>query len=128
MHEDRDDEPLSFVERRLPEGFAARTFTIAAGCERGYEQREWADSIIVVEEGVIELECLGGTRSRFAAGAVLCFDSLPLRTLRNTGREPALLSAVSRRAQPNGLVRLLAFSACATRRLTSAPDERQLDQ
>ena len=46
--------------------------------------------------GEIELECLGGTRSRFGTGALLCFDSLPLRTLRNAGREPAHLIALSR--------------------------------
>ena len=49
-----------------------------------------------MQQGEIELECLGGTRSCFGAGALLCFDSLPLRTLRNAGGEPALLIAVSR--------------------------------
>ena len=77
--------------------FVARTVTIAAGCERRYERSEWADAIVVVQTGEIELECLGGTCSRFGTGAVLCFDSLPLRTLRNAGREPAVLIAVSRR-------------------------------
>ena len=69
---------------------------LAAGCERRYERSEWADAIVLVERGEIELECLGGTRSRFATGALLCFDSLPLRTLRNAGGEAALLFAVAR--------------------------------
>ena len=81
----------------MPPLFVTRTVTVAPGCERPFEPREWAGAIVVVEQGAIELECLGGTCSRFAAGAVLCFESLPLRTLRNAGREPALLIAVSRR-------------------------------
>jgi hypothetical protein len=86
--------PLGHPE--LPPLFVARSVTVAAGCERPYELSEWADAIVLVQEGAIELECLGGTRSCFGTGALLCFDSLPLRTLRAAGGEPALLIAVSR--------------------------------
>ena len=79
-----------------PPHLVVRSVTLAAGCERPYEQSEWADAIVLVQQGEIELECLGGTRSCFGTGALLCFDSLPLRTLRNAGGEPALLIAVSR--------------------------------
>jgi hypothetical protein len=80
----------------LPRLFLARSVTVAAGCELPYEHGDWADAIVLVQQGEIELECLGGTRSCFGAGALLCFDSLPLRTLRNASGEPALLIAVSR--------------------------------
>jgi hypothetical protein len=98
MQREWDFERLSFVEGELSPLLVARSFTLAAGCERRYEHSEWADAIVVVHQGEIELECLAGTCARFGTGAVLCFDSLPLRTLRNGGRGPALLIAVSRRA------------------------------
>jgi hypothetical protein len=54
---------------------------------------EWAGALVVVETGPIELECLSGSR---ASGAVLFFDSLPLRTLRNRQWQPAVLSSLTR--------------------------------
>jgi hypothetical protein len=80
----------------LPPLFVVRRVLVGPGRERLYEHGEWADAIVLVQAGEIELECVGGTRSRFGTGALLCFDSLPLRTLRNAGREPALLIALSR--------------------------------
>ena len=80
----------------LPPLFVVRRVMVGPGRERLYEHGEWADAIVLVRAGEIELECLGGTRSRFGTGSLLCFDSLPLRTLRNAGREPALLIALSR--------------------------------
>jgi hypothetical protein len=87
--------PVS-AHRDLPPRFVARHVTVAAGGELPYERREWTDAIVLVRAGMIELECLGGTRRCFGSGALLCFDSLPLRTLRNAGDEPALLMALSR--------------------------------
>lgn len=52
---------------------------------------------MLVECGEVELECVGGSRTRFAAGAVIALAGLPLRVMRNRGAEPALLVAVSRR-------------------------------
>ena len=94
---DGDSERLSFIGRELPQGFVARHVAIAPGCERAYESTEWSDALVVVEAGDLELECIGGTRARFDGGAVLFLDSLPLKTLRNCGRESLLLIAVSRR-------------------------------
>ncbi|MBA2533395.1 MAG: hypothetical protein H0V21_00120 [Rubrobacter sp.] len=54
-------------------------------------------ALVVVERGEIELECERGTRRRFGRGSVLWVSGLPLRALRNSGRGPALLVAVSRR-------------------------------
>ena len=93
---DGDSERLTFIGRKLPQGFAARHVAIDPGCERPYESTEWSDALVVVEAGELELECIGGTRARFDGGAVLFLDSLPLRTLRNCGRESLLLIAVSR--------------------------------
>jgi hypothetical protein len=94
---DGDGERLSFLGRELPETFACREVSIECRSERPYDGREWVGALVVVEEGELELECLGGSRSRFARGAVLFFDSLPLRTLRNPGDQTLLLTAVTRR-------------------------------
>ena len=58
----------------------------------------WRDAIAFVEEGEVELECVAGERPRFASGAVICFPP-PVRLLRNRGRRPARLIAISRRSR-----------------------------
>ncbi|MDX6453479.1 MAG: hypothetical protein QOH16_3528 [Gaiellaceae bacterium] len=92
-----DTERLSFLDRELPGGFSCRSVTIAERSERVYDESEWADTFVVVEEGALEVECLGGSRACFASGSILCFQRLGLRTLRNPGNEPVLLTAISRR-------------------------------
>jgi hypothetical protein len=79
-----------------PDGFQRRLVVVPAGQERAYIATEWRDALVVVECGEIELESLGGTRVRFPAGAVLWLAELPLRTLRCTSQEPAVLAAVCR--------------------------------
>lgn len=56
------------------------------------------DAIVFVENGEVDLECVAGGRRRFTGGAVLCFPP-PVRLLRNCGREPARLIAISRRTR-----------------------------
>lgn len=80
-----------------PPGFTVRAVAVEAGCERRYDEAEWRDAIVVVARGEIELECVGGDSARFDCGSVLWFVGLPLRALRASGSEPALLVAVSRR-------------------------------
>lgn len=98
MTGDDASESPSFARRRLSTRFDLQRVTIASGCELRYERSDWADAVVLLEEGELELECRGGTCARFRSGAVLVFDALPLRTLRNTGRVPVLLIGVSRRA------------------------------
>jgi len=52
----------------------------------------------LVESGELELECTRGGSRKFPRGAILWFAGLPLRTLRNRGLEPVVLTAVSRAA------------------------------
>jgi hypothetical protein len=80
-----------------PPGFAVRAVAVEVGCERAYDESEWLDAIVVVARGEIELECLSGDCARFDCGSVLWLIGLPLRALRASGAEPALLVAVSRR-------------------------------
>jgi hypothetical protein len=97
MEEGADREWLSFLERPLPPSFQLRVVAVAPGDERAYEEAEWRDSLVVVEQGAVELECLSGKRVRFEHGDVLSLVGLPLRTLRNRGDELVVLAAVSRR-------------------------------
>jgi quercetin dioxygenase-like cupin family protein len=78
--------------------FTLRAFAFEPGCERAYVESEWRDAIVSVTRGEVELECLSGCRHRVERGDVLWLDGLPLRALHNSGSEPALLLAVSRRS------------------------------
>jgi hypothetical protein len=76
--------------------FDLREVVVESGRSRSYDEAEWRDTLVVVQRGEIELECLSGSRFRFGDGAVLWLAGLPLRALNNHGLEPALLLAVSR--------------------------------
>jgi hypothetical protein len=71
--------------------------TLAPDRTHPYEAAEWRDALVIVDRGEIELEGLSGGRWHFRQGDVLWFTGLPLRTLRNPGREPAVLIALTRR-------------------------------
>jgi quercetin dioxygenase-like cupin family protein len=81
----------------MPTAFDVRVVEVAPGAERASHEAEWRDALVVVDRGEIELDCVGGSRRRFARGAVLWLGGLPLRALRNPGAEPAVLVAVTRR-------------------------------
>ncbi len=89
--------PLLRAGDRLPSRFVRRDLTIAPGERHPYVAAEWADTLVVVEDGTVELEGLTGRRWRLARGAVLWLVGLPLRAVHNVGPRPAVLVAVSRR-------------------------------
>jgi hypothetical protein len=97
-----DDGRLSFLGRRLEPAFVLRLITLPPGRQRRYVEKEWSDTLVVVERGAVELEYLSGTRRLFVSGDVLWLDRSPLRALRNRGRVPALLSGVSRSSASSG--------------------------
>jgi hypothetical protein len=76
--------------------FTVRAVALAPGDERAFDESEWRDALVVVQCGEVELRGVGGTRRRFARGAMLWLDGVPLRALHNPGDEPAVLRAVSR--------------------------------
>jgi hypothetical protein len=88
----------SFLGSPVPHGFQVQRVVVDCGAERAYDEAEWLDAIVLVEEGEIELECIRGSRRRFGRGGMLWLVGLPLRALRCAGREPAVLIAVSRPA------------------------------
>ena len=87
---------VNFFERAAGPAFERRTVAVPAGCERAYDEAEWRDAVVVVACGEIELESSAGASCRFGVGDILWLVGLPLRRLRNPGREPAVLIAVSR--------------------------------
>ncbi|WP_433504306.1 hypothetical protein ACQP04_32630 [Pseudonocardia halophobica] len=76
--------------------FGRRRIEIAPGESRPHVEAEWRGVLVVLEAGEIELRCHAGGRRRFAAGSVLWFTGLNLRTVHNPGAVPAVILAVSR--------------------------------
>jgi hypothetical protein len=71
--------------------------TLAPGTSRPFDTADWADALVVLECGVVELEALSGCRVRLQPGAIFWLAGLPLRCLHNPGQEPTVLVAISRR-------------------------------
>ena len=92
-----DVDRLSFLTRRVGSAFRVRRIVVPPRGERAYRRAEWEGALVLVERGVIELETPGGFRGRFVRGDVLWLAGLRLKSLRNRGRLPAVLSATSRR-------------------------------
>ena len=91
------DDRLSFIERRVAAGLDVREHILAPGVERPFDDGEWEDALVVVEQGQLEVECRGGTLHRFECGDVLWLVGLPLSAMRNPGEGRTVLSSVSRR-------------------------------
>ncbi|TMK45871.1 MAG: hypothetical protein E6G66_12350 [Actinobacteria bacterium] len=91
------DALVDFTERALPPAFERRLITIEPGAYRAFAASDWGDSLVVLECGEIELECLGGHREHVEHGAIFWLAGLPLRALHNAGAVPAVLVAISRR-------------------------------
>ena len=93
---DHDESSLSFLQLPLPRTVDLRLVSIPAGAAKPFVAEEWDDSLVVVEQGSVELECIRGGRRTFTTGAVIFLTGLPLRMIHNPGPETALLAAVSR--------------------------------
>lgn len=96
MADAADHDPLSFLGRSMPGWVERRGLLIEPGGARPYRDDEWRGALVVVELGVLELECANGGRRRFRRGDVLFLAGLPLVALRNPGPSPTLLVAVMR--------------------------------
>ena len=82
----------------LPAGFSRQVLCVDTGLELGLGPERWPD-IVVVERGVVELECRGGTSRRFGRGAMIPLARLPLAHLRSVGPTPLVLVAITRDAR-----------------------------
>jgi 8-oxo-dGTP pyrophosphatase MutT (NUDIX family) len=81
----------------LPPWSERRVITLASGEARPYLEADWRDSLVIIERGTIDIECLAGSHRAFGPGDLLWLVGLPLRTLRNLGPGPTVLVAISRR-------------------------------
>ncbi len=73
-----------------------RTLVLQPGRVVAVDPAQWADTLVIVISGELELLCRSGRRARFAAGAVLTLAGLPVRSLGNPRPEPLTLCMVSR--------------------------------
>ena len=80
----------------LAEGFSRCVFRLAPGA--GLDTERLVGAIVLVERGVIELVCRAGTCGRFGRGSMIPLAGVPVVHLRNAGRGPLVLVAVSRAA------------------------------
>jgi hypothetical protein len=95
---DDEDGLTALLGRALPPSLRRREVVIRPGQPYIVDESEWAGALVVVENGVVEVETAAGSRARFGPGAVLAFAGLGARVLRGCTEngEPAVLVAVSR--------------------------------
>jgi hypothetical protein len=91
-----DADPISFLGRSCPESFRLCMMILQPRDAIEWRPADCADALIIVERGELEVELRSGTRAWFRQGAILVLAGLPLRRLRNPGRAPLVLSALSR--------------------------------
>ena len=91
-----DRDSVELFRDPLPSGFSRRVVRLARGAELDLEARTPPDAILLVDEGEVELECLGGHRRRFGQGSLIPATCPPLARLRSVGPRPLVLVAVSR--------------------------------
>jgi hypothetical protein len=65
--------------------------------ERATDSTEWADAIVLVEQGSVDVVCAGGGHRLFGIGCLVALGWLPVTTLRNPTTEMTRLLAVRRR-------------------------------
>ena len=97
MDDARPERPLAFLGDPLPRWVDRRAVIIGPGVVRRYEEAEWRDALVVVEQGEVVLECTRGWRTTFRAGDVLWLVDVPVRRIYNDGDDAAVLVAISRR-------------------------------
>jgi len=91
-----ESEPVSFLGRRPPAGVSVRAVVLMPAEAVDYLREEWAEALVVVERGTLEVECRSGVRARFGSGALLTFATVEPRRLINPGLTPLVLSALTR--------------------------------
>ena len=81
--------------------FVRHSVAIPPGQSLVHHDREWRDALVMLQEGVIDLESVRGSCCRLPPGAIFWPTGLQLRSVHNTGRTPAVLVAVRRHTRPS---------------------------
>jgi glyoxylate utilization-related uncharacterized protein len=76
--------------------FDCWTVSIGPGEERAVAAGEWADTMVLVESGELDVRCEAGASRTFHAGDLLALSWLRARNLVNHGAERVKLVAVRR--------------------------------
>jgi hypothetical protein len=86
---------------QLAVGFERWRMVIQAGTEWQTSADAWADALVIVEHGTIEVVCRDGARRTFATGSLLCLSWVAVECLRNHGPIDAVVAAVRRKPRPD---------------------------
>ncbi|CAN5520732.1 hypothetical protein BH10ACT1_BH10ACT1_06800 [soil metagenome] len=97
--------PIDLAGGPLPTWAERRTVIIPGGGSVPYLADEWVGALVSVEAGEVDLACTHGGRRRFAAGALLPLEILPLVAIENPGVDPLVLVSIRRRPIPPELNR-----------------------
>lgn len=85
----------------FPVGPSSRTncahVSFPAGTPVGYDPGAWAQTLVMVQQGVLRLTCRSGREADFPAGAIVYLAGLPLASIGAAGREPVTLLLLSPR-------------------------------
>jgi hypothetical protein len=82
--------------RPIPDSFPVTRLTIPPRSARVTEAELWAESLVVVQRGDVEVESAGGVRETFHPGDVLCLEWVGARVLRNNGADEAEVVSIRR--------------------------------
>lgn len=80
----------------LPSWAHRRVVTIEPGLALPFDEAHWSDTLVMIDDGELEIECQLGGRRRFPRGTVLWLAGIDARALHNVGDDPTVLVAVSR--------------------------------
>jgi quercetin dioxygenase-like cupin family protein len=105
----------AFLPERGPRGFTQRVVALAPGQSHDYVDADWADAIVLLAQGQVELEAVSGARRLFQRGDLLWLTCVPLRALHNPGPGGAVLVAISRAGPGAGEARLSCTDESASR-------------
>ena len=85
------------MNRTPPSWADVEVVTITPGERRPYAEGSWNESLVVVEHGIVALECMRGGRRSFGVGDVIWTAGLDLQALHNLTDDDVVLTVVQRR-------------------------------
>ncbi len=91
-----DADFLSFLGDRHHRDVRVRRLILEPGDAIDFRSADWADVLVIVERGRLQLECNSGAHAVFEPGAVLVLTLPELRRLRSVGTAALVVTAVSR--------------------------------
>ncbi len=97
MDDEGGPDRLSFLDAAVPPAFEVRFLLVPHGRGPASFEVDQRDALIVIERGEVDLVGAHGTACRFVRGDIVCLRAVPLRQLRATGADPALVAVVRRR-------------------------------